>query len=324
MNKLRLARRGENREPLPGSGTASDSRAMHERGAMAKAVRRATDLPIWFDLKKYSRAVSLDAAGWYEQLTVRKWLMDFMDCRDEYQKPLLTSELEMLDLTRTMPIVDATANPTMKVYFYDGVMHEHRTGNPVYSFGVRLSTVRDFYLIEGRIEPEKRQYAHKFFAQFANSANWLDESFEFRFPCADWIDEPIDNISNATGNKSNVLVDFGLPDKVLIEQFKALLQGRRRQLSDSSQGLAPNRRAIFSDWIAFGVLPFIDLKIWERETGAKIPNRVMADAIFPAGEGGEEVVRKTTSKIATELLSDGSLKFLASIASQRIAEANSG
>ncbi len=291
---------------------------------MAKIVKRATDLPNWFDLKKYSRTISLDAAGWYEQLTVRKWQMKLLDWRDEDQKPLLTSDLERLDLTRTTAIVDVAANLTMRLFFYDGVMHEHRTESPVYSLGVRLSTVRDFYLTEGRIESEKRQYAHSFFSQFANSKNWLDEPTEVRFPCLDWIDKPIDAISNATRNEVNVLVDLGLPDKVLIEQFKALLQGRRRRPSDLAQDLAPNRRANFSDWTTFGVLPFIDLKIWERETGIKIPNRVMADAIFPKGEGGEEVVRKTTSKIATELLSDESLKFLASIASQRIAEANSG
>jgi hypothetical protein len=50
----------------------------------------------------------------------------------------------------------------------------------------------------------------------------------------------------------------------------------------------------------------------------------MADAIFPPGEGGEEIVRKTTSKIAKELMADGNLKFLAALASQRIVEANSG
>lgn len=292
---------------------------------MAKKVGHVSDLPSWFDLTKYSGAASLDAAGWYEQLTVRKWQMEIMNWRDEGQKPRFKSELELFDFVREMPIVDVTANLAMKVWFYDEAMHEHRTGKPNYSLGVRLSTVRDFYLTEGHIEPEKREYAHGFFAQiFDEQAKWLDGTNKLQFPCTDWIDAPVDAISNKSGYALTVHVDLALPDRVLIEQFRALLQSRRRPLSLCGIDLAPNRRVSPADWITFGVLPFLDLKIWERQTRVKIPNRVMADAIFPVGEGGEEVVRKTTSKIAKVLMADGNLKFLAAVAGQQIAEANCG
>lgn len=290
---------------------------------MEKKVRRAIDLPSWFDLKKYSQAAPLDAGGWYEQLIVRKWLSKMMDWRDEDEKPLGDSDLEILSFVRSTPIVDVTATLKMRVWFYDGVMHELRTEKPIYSLGVRLSTVRDFYLFEQRIEPAKREYAHSFFAQWKDR-DWLNGSDEVKFPCTDWIDEPIDAISNASDSTLNMLVDLGLPDKVLIEQFKTLLQSLRKPRTQAGCDFAPTRRLNFSDWVRFGVLPFIDLKIWERETGSKIPNRVMADAIFPAGEGGEEVVRKTTSKIAKELLADESLKLLAAAAGQKITEASSG
>jgi hypothetical protein len=298
---------------------------MREWGAMARVVRRATDLPSWFNLKSYSQAESLDAAGWYEQLAVRKWLLKIIDWRNEDKELFSSTDMETLSFIRSNPIVDVTANLAMRVYFYDGAMHEHRTEQPNYSLGVRLSTVRDFYLVEGNVEPEKREYAHRFFAQiFAKEDDWLEGAINRQFPCTDWIDKPINSISNQPGSAINVHVDLCLPDKVLIEQFKSLLRSQRRTISDDGIGLALNRRANFEDWISFGVLPFIDLKIWERESSIKIPNRVMADAIFPPGEGGEEIVRKTTSKIAKELMADGNLKFLAALASQRIVEANSG
>ena len=56
--------------------------------------------------------------------------------------------------------------------------------------------------------------------------------------------------------------------------------------------------------------------------GKKIPNRVVADAIFRLGEGGEEVVRKTTQKLASLVLTDSHLQLLASIAAQEIVERN--
>lgn len=296
-----------------------------ERDTVAKKVKQASDLPRWFDLKKYSQAGSLDAAGWYEQLTVRKRLLTFMDWRGADEKPLRSHEPEFLSFIREMPIIDVTANDAMMVYFYDGAMHENRTQKPNYSLGVRLSTVRDLYLVEGNIDPDKREYARKFFSQiFDKGHEWLEGPSHLKYPCTDWIDKPIDAISSVYGYAINVQVDLGIPDKVLIEQFRMLLEARRKPLFDAGIELAPNRRASFTDWISFGVLPFIDLKIWERETGTKIPNRVMADAIFPAGVGGEEVVRKTTSKIADELMTDGNLKFLAAIAGQRFAEPNNG
>ena len=72
----------------------------------------------------------------------------------------------------------------------------------------------------------------------------------------------------------------------------------------------------------FGLLPYLDLHIWKKETGIKIPNRVTADAIFLPGEGGEEVVRKTTHKIAQEVMSNRYLNMLAAIAVEEVSERN--
>jgi len=71
------------------------------------------------------------------------------------------------------------------------------------------------------------------------------------------------------------------------------------------------KQSDFNSWALYGVLPYLDLKIWERETNASIPNRVMADAIYLRGVGGEETVRKTTSTMVENILSEKSLNQLA-------------
>ena len=48
----------------------------------------------------------------------------------------------------------------------------------------------------------------------------------------------------------------------------------------------------------------------------------MADAIFPQGEGGEEVVRKTTKPLAESVLGKGFLEKLEAIAAHEKAERN--
>lgn len=284
---------------------------------MAKSVRNVADLPSWFRLDNYAESNLLDAGGWYEQLSVRNWFLRFLDWRDEDDRELNCFEREALAFLRATPIVDVTADEKMRVYFYDGAMHEIRTNKPNYSLGVRPSTVRDLYLVERNIESKKREYARNFFAQiFDKEKDWLNEGGGLKYKCVDWIDEPVDAISNPNGARFNLCVDMSLPDKVLVDQFKKFLQSQRVSSIRQVGEVGRNRRANFDDWIAYGILPFLDLTIWGRETKTKIPNRVMADAIFPLGEGGEEVVRKTTSKIAEELMTRGSLQYLAAIACQ--------
>jgi hypothetical protein len=67
----------------------------------------------------------------------------------------------------------------------------------------------------------------------------------------------------------------------------------------------------FNEWIRIGILPYLDLKIWEMQENVSIPNRVMADAIFTDEISGEETVRKTTDKLACQVLEGDILKELA-------------
>jgi Family of unknown function (DUF6387) len=67
-------------------------------------------------------------------------------------------------------------------------------------------------------------------------------------------------------------------------------------------------------------LPYADLLIWAKENKVKIPNRVFADAIFPQGEGGEEVVRKTTRPLAKRVLGSLNMEILEARAASELAE----
>jgi len=176
------------------------------------------------------------------------------------------------------------------------------------------------YLTERDIEVEKRDYARNFFAQFENR-DWLNDD-PFEFPCTDWIDEPVDGVRKTSIPQVNVSVNLSLPDKVLIKQFIQMLQSLRDPLQRVYYPDPDQRKPDYSNWVRFGVLPYLDLRIWEREAEIKIPNRVMADAIFPPGVGGEEVVRKTTAKLAEELQTLESLETLAALAAHEIAERN--
>lgn len=53
-----------------------------------------------------------------------------------------------------------------------------------------------------------------------------------------------------------------------------------------------------------------------------ITNRVMADAIYESGVGGEETVRKTTAPLVDHLLSEKSLNQLAGLLTLQKPEQN--
>lgn len=272
-------------------------------------IRKRDKLPDWFSLEKYQFASGLNVAAWYEQLYSRKTLISMVN-KNFNNGALLSHIQEILKMVRDNPFIDVAANDLYQIYLDGGALHEIKTGNITYSPGVHFSTVRDHYLVEMGIEVEKRNYARAFFKQIENG--FLDKPLKYKYQ--DWINEPVDSLQGHY--TKNLRVNLAIPDSVLIEQFKSLLQKQRRSLASVGCTLDSKHRPNFSAWCKFGLLPYIDLKTWEIETGKNIPNRVMADAIFPTGEGGDDVVRKTTAKHAEETLDNAFLEKLAALAAQ--------
>lgn len=262
----------------------------------ATKVNHISDLPDWFALDKYEGQKSLDAAGWLGQLYIRRFLLKYgtKDVRNLW-----------LSAVKDTPIVDVTKHEKLWAYF----------GNSTPWRSVRLTTLGQIYLIEGRIEKEKRDYARKHYGEFFNEHLLIDVDFtETIYSYEDWMDEPVDDLTAHKNDMLNVTVNLAVSDKVLAEQFKKLLEERRTHLKSVGGSIDSKQKLDFEGWVKFGVLPYFDLTLWAKSQGQKIPNRVMADAIFLAGEGGEEVVRKTTKKIVEEMLTEAFLEQLTAVA----------
>lgn len=289
---------------------------------MHKKIKHVNELPDWFDLEKYAAVKTLDAAGWYEQLAIRDCLSSLLSYSLRDNLPISKQDLEALEAMRATPIIDVNNNFLLKALCCGGELWELKSKNPRYSLGVHMTTVREHYIAENNVEDEKRTYARNFFSQIW-SEGLFDKKFKpLKYTCKDWIDEPIDNIRKSPDYNVHINVDMGLPDKVLIEQFKQLLMNLRSPLQQAGVFIDNKLRPDFEGWAKFGILPYLDLSTWAKIEGVTIPNRVMADAIFPVGEGGEEVVRKTTQKIADEILTKSHLNKLAALAAYEIAEQN--
>ena len=212
-------------------------------------------MPDWFKLEKYALSNELDAAGWYEQLLIREGLISTITSPDE------ASQFE-LEIFHETPIADIKSNIWLSSLCYDLVLQELKTRTPRYSLGVHRTTVRLHYYKEGSIEEEKRTYARNYFNQDYDDVDYDGDGLTvpLKYEHQDWIDEPIDNITCRDDRSVNVTVNMLLPDKVLVDQFKQMLNEIRSPLKKTGITIENTMKQSYKNWVRFGVLPFLDLR----------------------------------------------------------------
>ncbi|MCY1410335.1 hypothetical protein D9M71_257030 [compost metagenome] len=92
-------------------------------------------------------------------------------------------------------------------------------------------------------------------------------------------------------------MDLRATDSVLIAAFCDWLKGARAK---ASTNISKRERPAYKDWARYGLLPYLDLRIWEMETGNRIPHRIMAEAVGYL-KGGDSF-RKTVPTLADDLM----------------------
>lgn len=273
---------------------------------MVKRIRHVSELPSWYSLEKYHDVSKLDCLGWYWQLSARLEVDNFVtwflpDVADYFRTDAHFSELfaistELLEAVRNCPIFDHTT-PYIASKFIGKFLLA-----PIES-GVRYASLLDLHNHLSGLSESKQKMGRNYLCG-------KDKSNDRRSLSSVLLDAP-------NGFTDGVLlnVSLELPDRLLIRSFAAFIRKIKGSRGINEIEGFRHRKPDFNEWVRLGVLPYIDLKTWEKENieDVKIPNRVMADAIFPSGEGGEEVVRKTTEKLAYELLNVNMLNILAAL-----------
>lgn len=298
-------------------------------------VRHTRDLPAWFNIEKYAGLEQINSAEWYDLLLQRHSHIRYLELNGaEFYKEENHPITSVLIKSRNNPLY--LLNKEFETFIFGGgKLHALKNDTKFFnhmSFGIAPLALMRIYQIENWYSKETK----------LRLRNWVDQIFNGNFDISEnfisgdetsfiksFIHEPISHSLKTHGELSIgensidtskrgarfVEIDFSLPDKILVEQFNQYLSDHRQkypQLSEKKQYKYPN----FSRWIDFGILPFLDLKIWQLQTSYKIPNRVMADAIFPNGEKGEEIIRKTTQKLTKTVMSYEYLDFFSTIVAQ--------
>ncbi len=281
---------------------------------MRRVIRDAADLPGWFNLDSYGPQRELSLSGWLRQLAVRAELLGA-------PRPWCQRELSILDEMQRQPIVPPDAvfvELNSWVNDLEGQCEGDARGQPP----ARPMVIRDLLALEDTLghaaldkarDLRRRIYYVPGFP-IPNVPDAIEAMKEEHL-----LDEPI---ADCDSTSTYLSLDLGLPDEVVVAAVRELLPSLRRARARSADAAKPTVARIDpTGWTKFAVLPYIDLLMWSERADVRVPNRVIADAIFPPGEGGEEVVRKTTSKVAAAVMTDVVLRQLVSAALAQIRNA---
>lgn len=284
-----------------------------------KKIKHVSELPEWFKLENYEGAKNFNLADWCEQLQGRTLFINayvsIFCTTDENSK-----EYELRKSAAHHKILEHMRQNPLNIYkdnilraFLSEIEPEISPFTPSSYLGVKEMTARNYLFISDELKP----------AYLATLQAIMSGKTALELP--EWIDAPLNQLtSDKPQDYDVVLIDLHVPDNLLLEHFKTYLKMKRVENRTKESHVRCFSKSDKESWHRFGVLPYIDLRIWSLENRALIPYRVLADAIFPSGSCGEETIRKTTAPLAEQLTSDEYLKYLAAQATQEYLEQNVG
>jgi hypothetical protein len=119
------------------------------------------------------------------------------------------------------------------------------------------------------------------------------------------------NLFIRPGHIEYARVDLTLPDDILKRDFADYLNSRRANSESAASPFFKNQD--FAVWYNSGVLPYLDLRLWEIESGQTFRWSAFVDElnlITDKPVGSEDACRKTAKALADKLLGDRTIRML--------------
>jgi hypothetical protein len=250
--------------------------------AMTK-IDRVEDLPEWFNLENYEECAHFGARRWASNLEARA---NILDCFKTFEKYRIPVEMYPKEMDWLPPVIaELQATPI-------------KAGLNEWQRPVRALIYDD---IAFKCLDEKDKELAEHWRKLTRS------TFE---ASSDFLYSDVGQITTLFDTGFPIMVDLRATDSVLIEAFAIWLKENRTERAASST--SKRERPAYKDWARYGLLPYLDLLIWTKETDSQIPHHVMAEAVGYC-KGGDSF-RKTVPKLAAELMNSlGALVALAGI-----------
>ncbi|WP_375741602.1 DUF6387 family protein [Pseudomonas boanensis] len=248
-------------------------------------IRRSDDLPKWFELEKYRATKEFSAADWVACLRIRKNILDVLSLFKDVGLPWssVPGVLDELSAIRSSPLDKHCGNSWAMII-----------GD--FSAGSLTSPIREITFSD--LVDQCRQDHERVESGEAHEIQFERWSLIGNAP---WSGIPGELVGAPLGSlretNEPLLVDLSATDSVLHASFTAWLkEARAKRIGAPSKRERPDHE----DWTSYGLLPYLDLQIWKRETGNQITLDVTSKAVGYV-KGGDSF-RKTVPKLANELM----------------------
>lgn len=261
------------------------------------------EIPDWFELSKYEMAKTFGPFEWACNLDIRAWILRD-DSDDEFRVQLRALIKEHGAIPRE--ICDEYVQGEIELFRGQGWTGELVYSLPLYRANDIFENLKQDSLLQHRLAVIDYQ-------RILNSNRpWSLDAAEnelFEWHYREFLHGKYDDFYSEYGDYSpHICVELEAPDEVLVEAFKTWLQKQRQKNVENQLKFNLGRKAgrwNFAKWCEYSVLPYLDLKIYEKEIKRKFTHHVIGNAIFPLDVEFDttEAVRKTTSGYVQEALS---------------------
>ena len=259
----------------------------------SKIIRRADEIPDWFDLDNYSSVETFGIREWRNELVHRVVTETLIEIRDDGVKhEAVENELdEEMACIRRRPTGQRRGLRRAKGKM---MAREARTAfTPVQE----LTVYEAFCIADDRKKWEQWKEAceaQEDGKESAEQRKLVTSTYEANL-LADGVDSGL----------SFLTVELWVTDEHLTQAFKTWLDGRRKTTGPSTNDRAFTEKD-FQAWSRWQVLPYIDLTLWSKFCRTRIGLAAMGETLFPNETEVDTTdrVRRTTKRRADWLMRD--------------------
>lgn len=258
-------------------------------------IKSTKELPSWFSISKYSQLKKLDEEQVINQLRGRILILQDpnfsnLDIRNGRSGDLLQDHLNWNDIKESglinynssdIPTLPSSRKPLKYDRLPDGKSIEHITTLGAITHGKISKLIYERYLGDNFFDFSLRSFdIEKKNIELKIDENNLLETNEILSP------------------KVNLAIHLNYPDNLILEELSSLLSIYREKLNIQEPTSTFNKLKV-SKIINYRLLPYIDLKLWEKSYNVSITYSVFAAALFPDGYRGQDFIRTSLQDLFT-------------------------
>lgn len=310
--------------------------------------QRIRTIPAWFDLQKYAKARTFGPIDWAKNIEIRNRLLSDRSRQQSPEKLKIYFDLicehgavpsNLLETNVDKNIAYSQENKTDLVYdlplkkAYEISEYFPPDGKVCRNLSVVesrkiLERRKNLPLCDGTkptISPAQAGISKLLMDITPNQVEvplWDLPLSQSELALATWYEEDFmqatfDGLKDLS---KTICIELTAPDEMIIQAFVGWLNQERKSRK-GSVGIESRKKMLnendFHHWMNYGVLPFLDLKIYMKETSTRISWNDIGNAIYPDQIGivPSEKTRKTTVRHAGQ-----AQKALLQLTSQIVAE----